>query len=99
MRVADSRDTPPGVERLRAYGNIGQIYLRMRDTPKAVTYLSKAREQAAEKLSRLIDANFRETTDGTMSVTFSGAMFSAARNASLGRRKSRGFHCSTNLSR
>ncbi|MBL9132684.1 MAG: protein kinase [Verrucomicrobiaceae bacterium] len=37
-----------GVERLRAYGNIGQIHVRLRDTPKAITYLAKAREQAAE---------------------------------------------------
>ncbi len=36
-----------GVERLRAYGNIGQIYLRLRDHTQALTYLQKARDQAA----------------------------------------------------
>lgn len=36
-----------GVERMRAYGNIGQIYLRMRDYEEARSYLEKARDQAA----------------------------------------------------
>jgi len=36
-----------GVERLRAYGNIGQIYLRMRNHEEARAYLEKARDQAA----------------------------------------------------
>lgn len=36
-----------GVERLRAYGNIGQIYLRLRDHTQALSYLQKARDQAA----------------------------------------------------
>lgn len=39
-----------GVERLRAYGNIGQIHLRLRDHASAMTYLGKAREQAAKLL-------------------------------------------------
>lgn len=37
-------------ERLRAYGNVGQIYFRMRDHGKAVTYLQKARDEAAALL-------------------------------------------------
>ncbi|HRH96524.1 MAG TPA: protein kinase [Prosthecobacter sp.] len=41
-----------GVERLRAYGNIGQLHLKLRDTVQAVTYLTKAREQAAELISK-----------------------------------------------
>lgn len=41
-------DPALGVERLRAYGNIGQVHLRLRDTAEAITYLTKAREQAAE---------------------------------------------------
>lgn len=44
-----------GVERLRAYGNIGQIHLRMRNTAEAVTYLTKAREQAAELIKNAKD--------------------------------------------
>lgn len=40
-------DPELGVERLRAYGNIGQIHLRMRDFDAAETYLDKARNQAA----------------------------------------------------
>jgi tetratricopeptide (TPR) repeat protein len=39
-----------GVERLRAYGNIGQIHLRLRDHSSALTYLGKARDQAAKLL-------------------------------------------------
>jgi len=39
-----------GVERLRAYGNIGQIHLRLRDHASALTYLGKARDQAAKLL-------------------------------------------------
>ncbi len=39
-----------GVERLRAYGNIGQIHLRLRDYPQASAFLQKARDQAAEIL-------------------------------------------------
>ena len=39
-----------GVERLRAYGNIGQIHLRLRDHSQAMTYLQKARDQAAQLL-------------------------------------------------
>lgn len=41
-----------GVERLRAYGNIGQLHLKLRDTAQAVTYLTKAREQAAELIQK-----------------------------------------------
>lgn len=41
------KDPALGVERLRAYGNIGQIHLRMRDHEQARTYLEKARDQAA----------------------------------------------------
>jgi tetratricopeptide (TPR) repeat protein len=41
-----------GVERLRSYGNIGQLHLKLRDTPKAVAYLTKAREQAAELIAK-----------------------------------------------
>jgi serine/threonine protein kinase/tetratricopeptide (TPR) repeat protein len=40
-------DPALGVERLRAYGNIGRIYLRMRDYDEARSYLEKARDQAA----------------------------------------------------
>lgn len=36
-----------GIERLRAYGNIGQIYLRLRDHGQALNFLQKARDQAA----------------------------------------------------
>ena len=36
-----------GVERLRAYGNIGQIHLHLRDHTQALTFLQKARDQAA----------------------------------------------------
>lgn len=36
-----------GVERLRAYGNIGQIHLRLRDYAQATSFLEKARDQAA----------------------------------------------------
>jgi len=39
-----------GVERLRSYGNIGQIHLRLRDHDLAMTYLQKARDQAAQLL-------------------------------------------------
>ncbi len=39
-----------GVERLRLYGNIGQIHLRLRDNAQAMTYLQKARDQAAQLL-------------------------------------------------
>lgn len=45
-----------GVERLRAYGNIGQIYFRLRDNGKALTYLQKAREQAAELLKSKLNS-------------------------------------------
>lgn len=45
-------DPAQGVERLRAYGNIGQIHLRLRDPAQAVTYLTKAREQAAELIKQ-----------------------------------------------
>jgi hypothetical protein len=46
-------ETPAlGVERLRSYGNIGQLHLKLRDTPKAVEYLTKAREQAAELIAK-----------------------------------------------
>jgi tetratricopeptide (TPR) repeat protein len=39
-----------GVERLRVYGNIGQIHLRLGDYAQAMTYLQKARDQAAQLL-------------------------------------------------
>ncbi|MFN7560982.1 MAG: protein kinase domain-containing protein [Prosthecobacter sp.] len=54
-------DPALGVERLRAYGNIGQIHLRLRDTAKAVTYLTKAREQAAELIK-----NGKESAQGPL---------------------------------
>jgi hypothetical protein len=41
-----------GVERLRAYGNIGQLHLRLRNSTQAVEYLTKAREQALELISK-----------------------------------------------
>ncbi|TDU71031.1 serine/threonine protein kinase [Prosthecobacter fusiformis] len=41
------QDPALGVERLRSYGNIGQIYLRMRNYEEARNYLEKARDQAA----------------------------------------------------
>lgn len=41
-----------GVERLRAYGNIGQLHLKLRDSTQAVSYLTKARDQAAELISK-----------------------------------------------
>jgi serine/threonine protein kinase len=41
-----------GVERLRAYGNIGQLHLKLRDTPKAVEFLTKARDQASELIAK-----------------------------------------------
>lgn len=41
-----------GVERLRAYGNIGQLHLKLRNTSQAVAYLTKAREQAAELIGK-----------------------------------------------
>jgi hypothetical protein len=41
-----------GVERLRAYGNIGQLHLKLRDSAKAVEYLTKARDQAAELIGK-----------------------------------------------
>ncbi len=39
-----------GIERLRAYGNIGQIHLRLRDHEQALSFLGKARDQAAKLL-------------------------------------------------
>jgi tetratricopeptide (TPR) repeat protein len=39
-----------GAERLRAYGNIGQIHLRLRDHAQALTFLGKARDEAAKLL-------------------------------------------------
>lgn len=49
MAELPTLETDPslGVERLRAYGNIGQIYLRMRNHDEAQVYLEKARDQAA----------------------------------------------------
>ncbi len=41
-----------GVERLRAYGNIGQLHLKLRNSTQAVTYLTKAREQAMELIAK-----------------------------------------------
>ncbi|MBE2287524.1 MAG: protein kinase [Prosthecobacter sp.] len=41
-----------GVERLRAYGNIGQLHLKLRDSTQAVSYLTKARDQAAELINK-----------------------------------------------
>ncbi len=41
-----------GVERLRAYGNIGQLHLKLRNGPQATTFLTKARDQALELLSK-----------------------------------------------
>lgn len=48
-------DPKLGVERLRAYGNIGQIHLRLRDHEAALTFLDKAREQAAKLLQENAD--------------------------------------------
>lgn len=39
-----------GAERLRAYGNIGQIHLRLRDHAQALVFLGKARDEAAKLL-------------------------------------------------
>lgn len=44
------KDPGLGVERLRAYGNIGQIHLKLRDQAKAAEYLQKARVEAAALL-------------------------------------------------
>lgn len=41
-----------GVERLRAYGNIGQLHLKLRNASQAEAYLIKAREQATELISK-----------------------------------------------
>jgi len=41
-----------GVERLRAYGNIGQLHLKLRNSAPAVEYLTKARDQAAELIAK-----------------------------------------------
>lgn len=41
-----------GVERLRAYGNIGQLHLKLRNTVQAVTFLTKAHDQASELISK-----------------------------------------------
>ncbi|MDZ4406092.1 protein kinase [Prosthecobacter sp.] len=41
-----------GVERLRSYGNIGQLHLKLRNSVQAVTFLTKAREQALELISQ-----------------------------------------------
>ena len=41
-----------GIERLRAYGNIGQLHLKLRNSVQAVIFLSKARDQAAELISK-----------------------------------------------
>lgn len=41
-----------GVERLRAYGNIGQLHLKLRNSTQAVSYLTKARDQAAELIAK-----------------------------------------------
>ncbi len=54
MRGLPALEASPalGVERLRAYGNIGQLHLKLRETTQAVTYLTKAREQAAELIQK-----------------------------------------------
>ena len=54
MRGLTALETSPalGVERLRAYGNIGQLHLRLRNTTQAVEYLTKAREQALDLISK-----------------------------------------------
>lgn len=54
MRGLPALETSPalGVERLRAYGNIGQLHLRLRNSAQAVEYLTKAREQALELISK-----------------------------------------------
>ena len=41
-----------GIERLRAYGNIGQLHLKLRNSVQAVIFLTKARDQAAELISK-----------------------------------------------
>ncbi len=41
-----------GVERLRAYGNIGQLHLKLRNPTQAEAYLIKARDQANELISK-----------------------------------------------
>lgn len=40
-----------GVERLRTYGNIGQIHLKLRELDLALSFLEKARKQAADLLA------------------------------------------------
>lgn len=54
MRGIPALEASPalGVERLRAYGNIGQLHLRLRNSAKAVEYLTKAREQARELIGK-----------------------------------------------
>lgn len=49
-------DPALGLERLRVYGNIGQICLRLHDDAKAATYLTKAREQASELMPKSKDS-------------------------------------------
>lgn len=44
-------DPALGIERLRAYGNIGRIHLQLRQHERASEYLEKAREQSAALLS------------------------------------------------
>jgi len=43
-------DPALGVERLRAYGNIGRIHLQLRQHTQALAFLQKAREQSAALL-------------------------------------------------
>jgi eukaryotic-like serine/threonine-protein kinase len=43
-------DPKLGMERVRAYGNIGQIHLRLREHGPAMEFLAKARDQAAKLL-------------------------------------------------
>lgn len=50
--LAGVEDNPAlGQERLRASGNVGQIYYRLRDYSKAMTYLQRARQEAAALLT------------------------------------------------
>lgn len=46
-----------GVERLRTYGNIGQIHLKLRELDLALSFLEKARKQAADLLATDSDSS------------------------------------------
>ncbi len=54
MRNLPALEASPqlGVERLRAYGNIGQIHLKLREFDMALSFLEKARKQASSLLDK-----------------------------------------------